>query len=140
MQYLLPFCIESTHNMFILGLVPVALHIDGAEFYSNSEFYVWSWGSLFATGEADWCDPCTILTSVTSLHWYVWGRSFGFTRGAAGVGREIPHCNSASLLDVKQKGFNLSLRCVELDFRFWFETSFTIEWPQLLVVYLVGLY
>ena len=37
------------------GLIPVALHTDGAEFYSNSEFYVWSWGSVLSTGEAWGC-------------------------------------------------------------------------------------
>lgn len=32
-------------------LIPIAFHIDGAEFYSNSEFYVWSIGSTFPTGD-----------------------------------------------------------------------------------------
>ena len=39
-----------------LGLIPINLHIDGAEFYSNSEFYVWSVGSAFASGEASWME------------------------------------------------------------------------------------
>ena len=34
------------------GLLPINLHLDGAEFYSNSEFYVWSLGSVFPSGEA----------------------------------------------------------------------------------------
>lgn len=33
------------------GLIPIAVHTDGAEMYTNSEYYVWSVGSLFATGE-----------------------------------------------------------------------------------------
>lgn len=33
------------------GLIPLTLHIDGAEVYSNSEFYVWSVGSCLASGE-----------------------------------------------------------------------------------------
>lgn len=32
------------------GLLPICIHVDGAEFYSNSEFQVWSIGCLFATG------------------------------------------------------------------------------------------
>ena len=33
------------------GLIPLVLHVDGAEFYANSEYYVWSLGSAFASGE-----------------------------------------------------------------------------------------
>ena len=39
-----------SHAVF-KGLIPIAFHVDGAEFYSNSEFYVWSIGSSFPTGE-----------------------------------------------------------------------------------------
>ena len=28
--------------------VPLSLHADGAEFYSNEEYFVWSWSSAFA--------------------------------------------------------------------------------------------
>lgn len=54
-------CVSFTHRVtrvtsFALGLLPVALHVDGAEFYSNSERYVWSWGSILPTGEAAFVD------------------------------------------------------------------------------------
>lgn len=39
------------HWWVFKGLIPIAFHIDGAEFYSNSEFYVWSIGSTFPTGD-----------------------------------------------------------------------------------------
>lgn len=32
------------------GLIPLALHVDGAEFYANSEFLVWSISSIFPDG------------------------------------------------------------------------------------------
>ena len=33
------------------GLLPLILHTDGAEFYTNTEFIVWSFQSAFATGD-----------------------------------------------------------------------------------------
>lgn len=32
------------------GLIPLVLHVDGAEFYSNSEYVVWSVQSAFSSG------------------------------------------------------------------------------------------
>ena len=37
-------------NQSIGGLLPIALHTDGAEFYSNSEYLVWSFSSVLAEG------------------------------------------------------------------------------------------
>lgn len=36
------------------GLLPICLHVDGAEFYSNTEFVVWSMQSVFTSGNAIW--------------------------------------------------------------------------------------
>ncbi|CAE7826424.1 unnamed protein product [Symbiodinium sp. CCMP2592] len=44
------------------GLLPFTFHCDGAEFYSNSEFMVWSCSSIFATGDVwDIKLPCVIV-------------------------------------------------------------------------------
>ncbi|CAE7802948.1 unnamed protein product [Symbiodinium sp. CCMP2592] len=44
------------------GLLPFTFHCDGAEFYSNSEFMVWSCSSIFATGDVwDINLPCVIV-------------------------------------------------------------------------------
>jgi hypothetical protein len=44
--------LSTLSNLAILGLIPVAFHIDGVEFYANTEHYVWSLQSVFTTGEA----------------------------------------------------------------------------------------
>ena len=36
---------------FIPGLLPMILHVDGAEFYTNTEFVVWSVQSAFSSGD-----------------------------------------------------------------------------------------
>lgn len=36
------------------GIIPVTLHCDGAEFFRNSEFLVWSFGSLLTSGDVMW--------------------------------------------------------------------------------------
>ena len=36
------------------GLLPMTFHVDGAEFYSNSEYVVWSMSSALASGDAAW--------------------------------------------------------------------------------------
>lgn len=38
----------------IQGLVPICIHVDGAEFYSNSEVLVWSMQSVFSSGQHVW--------------------------------------------------------------------------------------
>ena len=43
--------IEYVSSKMYWGLIPVAVHTDGADMYTNCEYYVWSVGSLFATGE-----------------------------------------------------------------------------------------
>ncbi|CAK9059150.1 Uncharacterized protein SCF082_LOCUS31390 [Durusdinium trenchii] len=43
-------------------LLPIVLHVDGAEFYSNSEYMVWSMGSVFAEGHVwDIKFPCVCI-------------------------------------------------------------------------------
>lgn len=52
----LRYCITRSldfHFHFSPGLIPVLVHMDGAEFYSNSEYYVWSLSSLLASGETE---------------------------------------------------------------------------------------
>lgn len=44
------------------GLIPVALHVDGAEFYSNSEYLVWSMASVLSEAHVWDCKfPLCIL-------------------------------------------------------------------------------
>ena len=31
-------------------MVPLSFHVDGAEVYADTEFYVWSWGSMLTHG------------------------------------------------------------------------------------------
>ena len=38
----------------IPGLIPIVLHVDGAEFYSNSEYVVFSMGSILCEGVHPW--------------------------------------------------------------------------------------
>lgn len=38
----------------IQGLVPICIHVDGAEFYANSEVLVWSMQSVFSSGQHVW--------------------------------------------------------------------------------------
>ena len=72
------------------GLIPLNIHMDGAEFYSNSEFNVWSIGSVFAWGEDSWriCTSCLRTSvSITGL----FGRS-GISSSLA-VSFLTPGCN-----------------------------------------------
>lgn len=39
----------ATHAI-LARLIPVMIHFDGVEFHRNTEFYVWSWSSLIASG------------------------------------------------------------------------------------------
>lgn len=44
------------------GLLPIALHVDGAEFYANSEYLVWSMASIFGEGHVwDVKFPCVCI-------------------------------------------------------------------------------
>lgn len=43
---------NTTSDRLASGLIPLVFHVDGAEFYSNCEYYVWSLGSVLASGEA----------------------------------------------------------------------------------------
>lgn len=59
----------------VLGLLPIALHTDGAEFYSNSEYMVWSMSSILSTAHVwDSKFPICIIphSCMTSdAHWTV---------------------------------------------------------------------
>lgn len=37
------------HPKFLWGTLPLALHVDGAEFYANSEYLCWSMASVFSS-------------------------------------------------------------------------------------------
>ena len=44
------------------GLLPIALHVDGAEFYANSEYLVWPMASIFGEGHVwDVKFPCVCI-------------------------------------------------------------------------------
>ena len=62
-------CLQFIFSGLASGLIPVALHTDGAEFYSNSEFYVWSWGSVLATGEAWGCVTYSACSAAQDRLW-----------------------------------------------------------------------
>jgi hypothetical protein len=47
-------------------LVPLTLHVDGTEVYTNSEFYIWSWSSPF--GQAEVVD-CRFLITLIPHSW-----------------------------------------------------------------------
>jgi hypothetical protein len=41
----------STHGCNSPGTIPFTFHVDGAEVFRNTEYYVWSCGSFLATGD-----------------------------------------------------------------------------------------
>ena len=43
--------VKDSVNATASGLIPLVLHVDGAEFYSNSEYLVWSMASIFSQGQ-----------------------------------------------------------------------------------------
>ena len=52
-------CLRCSRELFTLGLLPLVLHVDGAEFYTNTEFLVYSFASAFSEGEIwDTKFPC----------------------------------------------------------------------------------
>ena len=63
---------DQPRDFFGLGLIPVTFHCDGAEFFNNTEFLCWSFGSVLAGGN----DPCPgqhMLSLVWRgfIFWYV---------------------------------------------------------------------
>ena len=42
---------HSTHGCNSPGTIPFTFHVDGAEVYRDTEYYVWSCGSFLATGD-----------------------------------------------------------------------------------------
>lgn len=42
------------HHYAHQGLIPLCLHLDGAEMFTNNEFMVWSIQSVFANGTDVW--------------------------------------------------------------------------------------
>ena len=66
------------------GLIPIAIHMDGAEFYSNSEYMVWSVGSIlvendhvFDTKFVVCCIPHESMQS-NDVFWFVGNNFFLF--------------------------------------------------------------
>lgn len=58
--YVKPLCPSP---MIPSGLIPLSVHCDGAEFYRDSEFYVWSLSSILSSGDALWQETrCRFLT------------------------------------------------------------------------------
>ena len=47
-------CFTGLCHPSIPGLIPIVLHVDGAEFYANSEYVVFSMGSILCEGVHPW--------------------------------------------------------------------------------------
>lgn len=43
--------VHSLTPTFGQGIIPLTFHCDGAEFFQNTEYMVWSCGSLLASGD-----------------------------------------------------------------------------------------
>lgn len=85
--YYVPICLYDVHACILLcgtnrGLIPIAVHCDGAEFYSNSEYMVWSVGSclvendhVFDTKFVTCCLPHEAMQS-NDVFWFFTCTSF----------------------------------------------------------------
>lgn len=67
------------------------VHMDGAEFYSNSEFYVWSISSLLASGETE----VGLVKHVETCNWFFLQKM----RCQTGVGCEVSHMHCSAYVD-----------------------------------------
>ena len=64
-------CCEISHTVHLhmgnSGTVPFIFHVDGAEFYTNSEYLVWSFSSALTSGDVRWLHETKLALSTVCV-------------------------------------------------------------------------